>query len=165
MKTADKYITAVVRTLIGIALIALFAVCISVVIGRMVFKLSMGWSQDIIRLCFTYVIYLGAAYCLREKGHLNIDFILAIMPEKMRKIVEFLINIVLLAFFVLIIYVGFQFAATGVNQKSPYLMIPMIYYYYGIPISGILLVFYQINILIDQVRGFLGKSEEKGEDK
>lgn len=140
MKTIDKYLTMLVRGVIGVALIVLFVVAFSVIIGRIFFDASMGWSQDVIRLCFTYIIYLGAAYCVREKGHLNVDFVLGMMKPQVRKAVEFVINIVLLAFFAFIVYYGFQFAATGASQKSPYLMLPMTYYYYGVPISGILLI-------------------------
>ena len=85
MKTIDKYLTMLVRGVIGVALIVLFVVAFSVIIGRIFFDASMGWSQDVIRLCFTYIIYLGAAYCVREKGHLNVDFVLGMMKPQVRK--------------------------------------------------------------------------------
>lgn len=162
MKTIDKYLTMLVRGVIGVALIVLFVVAFSVIIGRIFFDASMGWSQDVIRLCFTYIIYLGAAYCVREKGRLNVDFVLGMMKPQVRKAVEFVINIVLLAFFAFIVYYGFQFAATGASQKSPYLMLPMTYYYYGVPISGILMFYYMLEQLIDEAKELFGK---KGDNK
>lgn len=157
MKTIDKYLTMVVRGIIGIALVALFAVCFGTIVGRLCFKASMGWSQDVIRLCFTYIIYLGAAYCVREKAHLNIDFIIGMMNPMVRKVIEFIINVVLLVFFVFIVYFGMQFVATGGTQKSPYLMIPMTYYYYGIPVSGVLMFFYMLEQIVEQIGDFAGK--------
>lgn len=157
MKTIDKYLTLAVRGIIGIALLILFLVSFSVIIGRVFFGASMGWSQDVIRLCFTYVIYFGAAYCVREKGHLNVDFVLGMMSPKVRRIIEFIINLVLLAFFAFIVYFGFQFAATGASQKSPYLMLPMTWYYYGVPISGIMMFFYMFEQLVDEAKAILGK--------
>lgn len=162
MKTIDKYLTWIMRGIIGVALLVLFAVTFSVIVGRLFFNASMGWSQDIIRLCFTYVIYLGAAYCVREKGHLNVDFILGMMKPKTRKMIEFLINIVLLAFFAFIAYYGVVFAAAGASQKSPYLMLPMTYYYYSVPISGVLMFFYMLEQLIDEAKELFGK---KGDEK
>lgn len=117
MKIIDKYLTLLVRGIIGIALLVLFLVSFSVIIGRVFFGASMGWSQDVIRLCFTYVIYFGAAYCVREKGHLNVDFLLGMMKPRLRQTVEFIINLVLLAFFAFIVYFGFQFSATGASQN------------------------------------------------
>lgn len=162
MKTIDKYLTWIMRGIIGVALLVLFAVTFSVIVGRLFFNASMGWSQGIIRLCFTYVIYLGAAYCVREKGHLNVDFILGMMKPKTRKMIEFLINIVLLAFFAFIAYYGVVFAAAGASQKSPYLMLPMTYYYYSVPISGVLMFFYMLEQLIDEAKELFGK---KGDEK
>lgn len=157
MKTLDTILTKLIRVIMGVALIGLFAVAFGVIIGRTFFGASMGWSQDIIRLCFTYVIYLGAAYCVREKGHLNIDFILSMMKPRVRKVIELIINIVLLAFFAMIVYFGFKFANTGAMQKSPYLMLPMKYYYLGIPVSGILMFFYMVEHVIDQIKDLAKK--------
>ncbi len=161
MKTIDKYLTWVVRGIIGVALLILFLVSFSVIIGRVFFGASMGWSQDVIRLCFTYVIYFGAAYCVREKGHLNVDFVLGMMNPKVRQIIEFIINIILLAFFAFIVYFGFQFAATGASQKSPYLMLPMTWYYYGVPVSGIMMFFYMLEQLIDEAKAIFGKEAKQ----
>lgn len=157
MKIIDKYLTLLVRGIIGIALLVLFLVSFSVIIGRVFFGASMGWSQDVIRLCFTYVIYFGAAYCVREKGHLNVDFLLGMMKPKLRQTVEFIINLVLLAFFAFIVYFGFQFAATGASQKSPYLMLPMTWYYYGVPVSGAMMFFYMLKQLIEEAKLLFSK--------
>ena len=157
MKIIDKYLTLLVRGIIGIALLILFLVSFSVIIGRVFFGASMGWSQDVIRLCFTYVIYFGAAYCVREKGHLNVDFLLGMMKPKLRQTVEFIINLVLLAFFAFIVYFGFQFSATGASQKSPYLMLPMTWYYYGVPVSGAMMFFYMLKQLIEEAKLLFSK--------
>lgn len=157
MKIIDKYLTLLVRGIIGIALLVLFLVSFSVIIGRVFFGASMGWSQDVIRLCFTYVIYFGAAYCVREKGHLNVDFLLGMMKPKLRQAVEFIINLVLLAFFAFIVYFGFQFSATGASQKSPYLMLPMTWYYYGVPVSGAMMFFYMLKQLIEEAKLLFSK--------
>lgn len=157
MKIIDKYLTLLVRGIIGIALLVLFLVSFSVIIGRVFFGASMGWSQDVIRLCFTYVIYFGAAYCVREKGHLNVDFLLGMMKPRLRQTVEFIINLVLLAFFAFIVYFGFQFAATGASQKSPYLMLPMTWYYYGVPVSGAIMFFYMLKQLIEEAKLLFSK--------
>lgn len=157
MKIIDKYLTLLVRGIIGIALLVLFLVSFSVIIGRVFFGASMGWSQDVIRLCFTYIIYFGAAYCVREKGHLNVDFLLGMMKPRLRQTVEFIINLVLLAFFAFIVYFGFQFAATGASQKSPYLMLPMTWYYYGVPVSGAMMFFYMLKQLIEEAKLLFSK--------
>lgn len=157
MSTIDKYLTIFLRVFMGIALIILFVVAFSTIVGRTLFGASMGWSQDVIRLCFTYVIYFGAAYCVREKGHLNIDFVLSALNPKARKVVELIINIVLLGFFAFIVWYGFKFVATGASQRSSYLRLPMTYYYYGVPLAGIMMFFYTVEQIIEQFKDIFGK--------
>lgn len=160
MKTIDKYLTLFVRIFIGVALIVLFAVAFGTVVGRAFFGASVGWSQDVIRLCFTYIIYLGAAYCVREKKHLNIDFVLSALKPKARQAVELAINIVLLLFFAFITWYGIKFVGTGGSQRSPYLMIPMTYYYCGIPIAGVMMFYYMTEQIIDQFKWLFGRKED-----
>jgi TRAP-type C4-dicarboxylate transport system permease small subunit len=36
------------------------------------------------------IIFLGAGYCLKEKGHIRITLVLGLLPEKMSRIITFL---------------------------------------------------------------------------
>ena len=123
------------------------------VIMRFLFKMPVAWGQDIIRLSFVYLVFLGAAYCLKTNDHLNIDIIFSMVSNKTGKILQILINFVLLGFFILLLIYGIQFSKTGITQKAPYTAIPMIYYYASIPISVIFLILYDIEIIISQFKG------------
>ncbi len=123
------------------------------VIMRFFFKMPVAWGQDIIRLSFVYLVFLGAAYCLKTNDHLNIDIIFSMVSNKTGKILQILINFVLLGFFILLLIYGIQFSKTGITQKAPYTAIPMIYYYASIPISVIFLILYDIEIIISQFKG------------
>lgn len=122
------------------------------VIMRFFFKMPVAWGQDIIRLSFVYLVFLGAAYCLKTNDHLNIDIIFSIVSNKTGKILQILINFVLLGFFIFLLFYGIQFSKTGITQKAPYTAIPMIYYYASIPISAIFLILYDIEIIINQLK-------------
>lgn len=123
------------------------------VIMRFFFKMPVAWGQDIIRLSFVYLVFLGVAYCLKTNDHLNIDIIFSMVSNKTGKILQILINFVLLGFFILLLIYGIQFSKTGITQKAPYTAIPMIYYYASIPISVIFLILYDIEIIISQFKG------------
>lgn len=66
MKTIDKYLTMLVRGVIGVALIVLFVVAFSVIIGRIFFDASMGWSQDVIR-CALPISFIWAPHTAYAK--------------------------------------------------------------------------------------------------
>jgi len=154
MKLVTRVIDAIARTVMGTCAIVLFTVTFLQVVFRYLLKSPLPWSQDVVRLCFVYVVFWGAAYCVRDKAHLNIDVMLTLISRKARKVVEILINIILVAFFVFIAWVGIEFAKSGSTQTAPYLPIPMMVYYLSLPTSAVLMVYYMIKNILEQIRNF-----------
>ena len=154
MKIVDKFINNLIELIMAASSLVLSVVTLLQVISRFILKNPIAWGQDVVRLSFIYLVFWGGAYCVKEKGHLNIDILLTAVKGKTRYIIEFLINIVLLAFFAFIIYYGFIFTKTGVTQKAPYLDIPMSIYYLSLPTAGILMFYYQIKQIIAQIKDF-----------
>jgi TRAP-type C4-dicarboxylate transport system permease small subunit len=146
-----------VRLIMGLSSILLFTVTFAAVVFRYLLKMPLPWSQDVIRFAFTYLIYFGAAYCVRENAHLNIDVLLSLLKPRARIAVDIAINVILLAFFVFLVVYGLRFAATGQGQTSSYLMVPMSYYYAGIPIAGGIMTFYMVARITGQVESLLSK--------
>ena len=155
----DKYLTVLLRFVLGATSAVIFVVTFAAVVFRYLLKAPLPWSQDVIRLAFTYMIYFGAAYCVRENAHLNIDVLLTSFPKKVRALLEIVINIVLLGFFLFLINFGLDFALSGANQTSSYLMLPMTCYYAGVPLSGVFMLFYGIKNIIGQFKNLKGNGE------
>lgn len=154
MKIIDKFIDNIIELMMAASSLVLSVVTLLQVVSRFILKNPIAWGQDIVRLSFIYLVFWGGAYCVKEKGHLNIDILLTAVKSKTRYIMELLINIVLLIFFIFIIYYGFVFTQSGVTQKAPYLDIPMSIYYISLPTAGILMLYYQIKQVINQVKEF-----------
>lgn len=156
----DKGLTAFLRVIMGITSIIIFVVTFAAVVFRYVLAAPLPWSQDVIRLAFTYMIYFGAAYCMKENAHLSIDVVISLFNAKLRKGIDIAIYLVLLAFFLFMVVYGIEFAQTGSGQTTSYLMIPMSYYYAGVPLAGGMMAFYTFEKLIGQIFGI---KEEGGE--
>jgi len=163
MKAVDSVINSLVKLIMGASSLVLSVVTLLAVITRFIFANPIPWSQDIIRICFVYLVFWGGAYCVKEKEHLNIDILLTSVNDKTRKVIEIIINLILLLFFVFLMYFGFIFMQTGVSQKAPYLPIPMSVYYLSLPSSAILMIYYQIQIIYGQLKSLKGNSNAGGE--
>ncbi|BAL01008.1 putative transporter [Oscillibacter valericigenes Sjm18-20] len=161
MKALNQIVDGLTRFVMGISAATVFVITFAQVLCRYVLKSPLPWSTDILRLAFTYLVFWGAAWCVREKGNLNVDVVLTAMPVKMRKAVEILINIILCAFFIFLMVYGGQFAKSGLSQSTSYLPIPMTVYYASIPSAALVMLFYMVQILVGQVRDFNRK--EAGE--
>lgn len=147
-----KYLEKIIKFIMILSSAVLAIVTFLQVIMRFFFKMPVAWGQDIIRLSFIYLVFLGAAYCLKTNDHLNIDIIFSAIPVKISKVLQIIINIILLGFFVFLLIYGIEFSKTGITQKAPYTAIPMIYYYASIPISALFLIVYDLEIIMHQVK-------------
>ncbi|MEX6494409.1 TRAP transporter small permease [Fusobacterium animalis] len=147
MDKVDKIIDFFSKFVMGVSVLVLSVVTILQVIARFIFSNPIPWGQDVIRLSFIYLVFFGGAYCVFKNEHLNIDIIFNILNEKNKKILAALIDILLIIFFVFLVYYGFIFTKTGLNQKAPYLDIPMSIYYLSLPTAALTMVYFQIRKL------------------
>lgn len=154
MKFLNRIVDNITRFVMGLSALVLFVITFAQVICRYVLKSPLPWSQDVLRLAFTYLVFWGAAWCVKEKGHLNIDVLLSTMPKTMRFVVELLINLLLCGFFILLIINGYHFALSGLTQTAPYLSIPMAIYYSSIPSAAVLMLYYMVQIVIGSLLNF-----------
>lgn len=152
MKTVDTVINGLVKFVMASSSLVLSVVTLLQVVTRFIFSNPIAWGQDVIRLSFVYLVFWGGAYCVKAKEHLNIDILLTSVNVRTRKLIELAINFILGLFFVFMIYFGTIFMQSGVSQKAPYLAIPMSIYYLALPTSAVLMLYYQLQIIVEQVR-------------
>ena len=162
MKTINFVVDTCLRILMAASVLTIFVVTFLQVIFRFVLQMPLGWSQDIIRLGFIYLIYCGGAWCVREKVNLNIDVVMMLLGNKARKIMELFINMAVLVFFGFILYYSVIFVRTGAAQGSPNLAIPMSVYYASITLSAALILFYLSQQIVGQIRDLV--SPESGSE-
>lgn len=160
MKIVNQMVDHMIKFVMAVSGIVLLAVTFWQVVCRYILKAPLPWSQDIIRLSFTYLVFWGAAFCVREKANLNVDVLLTALPKRVGKLMEFAINLVLLGFFLFLFYMGIKFAGTGSSQTTSYLPISMTWYYMSIPSAAAFMVFYMVQILVQQMKGILNREGE-----
>jgi TRAP-type C4-dicarboxylate transport system permease small subunit len=62
------------------------------VLLRYLFSTGFAWSEEIARLCFIYLVYLGSIGAMRDNQHLIIDSILSRIPVLAQKTLYFLVQ-------------------------------------------------------------------------
>ena len=153
MNKLDKIIDYFSKIVMGVSVSILSVVTILQVIARFIFSNPIPWGQDIIRLSFVYLVFFGGAYCVSKNEHLNIDIVFNILNEKSKRILTTVIDIILIIFFIFLVYYGFIFTKTGLNQKAPYLDIPMAIYYLSLPIAALTMTYFQVRKLWKDLLG------------
>jgi len=119
------------------------------VVGRYVFSKSIFFSEEMARFLFVWVVFLGAAIIIKDKGHVAINFFAErLKGKKSGKLLEIFIGICGFIFITIVFMGGITLSKTMNIYKSPGMQIPMGYVYYAIPIgAGIMMVHHVINFL------------------
>ena len=74
MKKLTDKLFKTIEILIAVFLACMILLLFMNVVLRYVFNTGFVWSEEIARLCFIYLVYLGAIGAARDNRHLLIDF-------------------------------------------------------------------------------------------
>ncbi|NOX32440.1 MAG: TRAP transporter small permease [Deltaproteobacteria bacterium] len=64
------------------------------------------------------IIFLGAGYCLKEKGHIRITLVLGFLPEKMERIITFISTLVTTVFMGYLWWYLFKMVKSAIRYES-----------------------------------------------
>lgn len=158
LKWIDKYFEEI---LLAILLAAITLIMFFQIIMRFVFSSAQPWPEEVCRYLFVWLSFIGISYSIKCGNSLKVDIIETVFP-KLKKPLNFIANIVFLAFCVVIVYIGFGAVAKMLAhpQLSPAASIPMWTVYISFLIGAILSVIRLIQLFITEfVEARKGKKE------
>lgn len=119
------------------------------VITRYVFNNPSVFTEQTSQYLFVWLIMYGSAYVFGKREHMQISFVRDLTSGNLRKLID-VIQEIIIAIFVLgvMIYGGYSVSLKQMVQSDATLQIPMGIIYSAIPISGVIVVFYVINNII-----------------
>ena len=144
----DRLLKFLLIFLVGLLTLSVFLQ----VLIRFVFKYPLPWTEEVSRIAFVYSIFVGAVIAVREKAHLNVDFVLVVLPQGLARAIKLLGTVLVGIFLAYMTWQGVVFVrATGV-QVTPVMQVPFRYLYLIIPSAGALMLLYLILGTIDDMR-------------
>jgi TRAP-type C4-dicarboxylate transport system permease small subunit len=140
-----------------VAFAALISVVAAAVFFRYVLNDSIVWAEELARYLFVWLTFVGGGLGVGRNIHVGVDSVVEMMAAKPKLIVLICVEIAIVAFVVVLIYVGVQFTIFGMGQNALLLGIPMGYVNLAVPVGGaVMLANVLLNIwthLQDHVRG------------
>lgn len=122
------------------------------VFSRYLLQSSSSFTEEIARYLLIWIGILGAAYISGQQQHLSIDILAPKLAEKNRIRLRMGINILIILFCLLVLVIGgsnLVYLNYLLGQTSAALNIPLGAVYTVIPISGVLVIIYKINELLN----------------
>ncbi|MEN6413081.1 MAG: TRAP transporter small permease [Veillonellales bacterium] len=150
----EEKLYVVLKFITFLLMLAMVAIIFSQVIARYAFSNSLSWSEEIGRHIFIWMTFLGAALAVRSRSHVALDLLVKAFPQKLQKVILVFGYLVMIVFAGVLVYAGIKMMTLGARQMSAAVQIPMKYIYIVLPISGILMIFYLLkNLCEDITRG------------
>lgn len=130
---------------------ALFAAIIILgglqVFFRYILESSLVWSEEVSKILFFYIIYIGAVLAIRNSSFASVDFLSRKFPPKFKRQVDLLIWALIVCFLVTVIILGTQITLNTVDQITPALEIPQAIIYFILPLGAFLMIIPSLGII------------------
>lgn len=148
-KIIDKIIEVMCAAIMGYMVLA---VCWQVV-TRFVLKNPSTVTEEILRYLLVWTTMVGGAYAYGRRKHLSINMLAKKLPARGQKVLDIFVQAVVIAFCVVVMIVGdLRLVETTFNQISSALHLPMPYVYASILVGGVLIIFYAIIFIFEDIK-------------
>lgn len=138
----------------------LFAVFITTilyqVLARSYLKISVAWSDEVAMACFIWSVFLGAAVALRRRSHYVIEMLPPRFAITNRALRLFGSLACLPLIYVLVVH-GQILTDMGWGRRSVSLGTPMAYVFMAMPIAGVAMALFSLEVLYEDVRALIGR--------
>ncbi len=151
-----KFCAALSKLSLVLAVIGLLAVVLCVqyqVIGRYVFNDTPTWAEALAMLLVLFVTAFGLAVGVRDAGHIGLESMVALLPDRWRRRVELLIHALVGLFGALMVKGGWLWMVAKWGEKKPMLPVPDGIDYVPVVIAGGLIVLFSIEHIVAILRG------------
>lgn len=134
-------------------LVGLLAVVVYGVILRYGFNDAPPYVEQVALLLVISVAMLGASAGVRDAGHIGLDSLIAMLPEKVQFLSEILVHLLVIVFAVALFAGGAEMALSTRDSTIPTLGLSEAFRYLPILIAGVLITLFSIERLIAQFTG------------
>lgn len=133
--------------LAGLALIGVVLAVSWGVVTRYITEQPAAWASEVATLCFAWVVFFGAAACVKYRLHPSIDMLVSRLPPVLRDLVRGFNHMLILAFYAFMVWFGVRFAIASWSNPSPVLRYPLSFLYGPVAFSFFLMAVRYIQVL------------------
>lgn len=129
------------------------------VLMRFVFNSPIGWAENYVKFSLISVAFLGASLTIRMRSQISVKILWNKFPSLLTKIMQVVIDIVVLAFFVGIIILGYKAAALMPGVYPDMWGIKRSYAYMILPSTSVIVVIQCLFAVMESTLRLFGKEE------
>lgn len=116
------------------------------------FPFSYVWTEELTRYLFLFAIAFGAPLALLRNEFINVDILLARMPDNFRRYYEVVIYLTIILLSSVMVIEGYNFTVLGHNQSSATMPFQLSWVHGSLLVMSVFLVFYGIVKIVDLLK-------------
>lgn len=121
--------------------------------SRYVLHATFQWYDEVARLCFVWMVFLGAASAVRRGAHFRLHLLIDRLGPGLRRATDLLVGLLVVTFGGVLVAGGVAMWPVARRQVSDSLELSMVWFYGALPVGGALMILFSLPQLWRLVRG------------
>lgn len=138
--------------LASLAVVGIVGVTVLAVIMRWLLNDPLVWGEEVLIVCYIWLVMLGAASAMRKRMHVSIDAFTSMLPAKGQVFFAIIIDLVSIVALSIFGYLGYELAEIAEDKITSILGISYFYIDIAVPIGSFAMVLFCIQHLYQDIK-------------
>lgn len=154
MQALKKFYAAFCKLEELIALLLLAGITVLVFVSALMrsMKMPLNWAQDVALVAFAWMIFTGSDVAIRGAGLIGIDIIVKHFPAVVRKALDIIFKVIIIAFLCVLVVNGYTMTVTSWARQITTLHISYSWVYLSVPVGAFLMIISTTIKLVERIR-------------
>lgn len=141
-------IVRLAKLLLGASVGAIVVITVAAVWWRYVLNAPLAWPEQVSRIVFVWMTFLGAAVLYRERLHVAIDMLVLMLPRGLRLVAMWAVDGLILLFNLILLVYGLKLSIDTLPQTFGALDISPATFYFAAPVAAAMMIAFFLERLI-----------------
>lgn len=141
LRRIERGLDVIIQPVVFAGMAALIGVITLQIVSRVLFT-AVGWTEEVARFLLVWITFLAGTLAFQRGRHIAVTFMVDALPVRLRQLAQLAALLIVLAFMVTLIFIGYRYMQVQSFQKSASLRLSMTYVYAVIPISAAIMAWY-----------------------
>jgi len=114
------------------------------VFSRYVLHATFQWYDEVARLCFVWMVFLGAAVAVRRGAHFRLHLLIDRFGPRLRYATDVAVGVLVLVFGAVLVAGGIAMYPVARRQVTDSLELSMLWFHGALPIGGALMILFSL---------------------
>ena len=112
--------------------------------SRYVLHATFQWYDEVARLCFVWMVFLGAAVAVRRGAHFRLHLLVDRLGPRLRRATDLVVALLVAVFGGVLVAGGIAMYPLARRQVTDSLELSMLWFYGALPIGGALMILFSL---------------------